>query len=68
MHQNTVTDALKTIEVPPELRGLSDEEIIRNSEEFQKKFGILLFYVLTNIYRSDILCLEKILALQSNEC
>ena len=38
MHQNTVTDALKTIEVPPELRGLSDEEIIRNSEEFQKKF------------------------------
>ena len=38
MQQNMATDALKIIEVPPELRGLSDEEIIRNSEEIPKKF------------------------------
>ena len=38
MQQNTATDTLKIIEVPPELRGLSDEEIIRNSEGIQKKF------------------------------
>ena len=38
MHQNSVSDSLKIIEVPPELRGLSDEEIIQNSEVKSPKF------------------------------
>ena len=34
----TKKEALQITEVPPELRGLSDEEIIRNSESKEKKF------------------------------
>ena len=38
MTDSTKKEALQITEVPPELRGLSDEEIIRNSESKEKKF------------------------------
>ncbi len=38
MTVSTKKEALQITEVPPELRGLSDEEIIRNSESKEKKF------------------------------
>lgn len=38
MTDSTRKEALQITEVPPELRGLSDEEIIRNSESKEKKF------------------------------
>ena len=38
MMDSTNTENLQITEVPPELRGLSDEEIIRNSESNEKKF------------------------------
>ena len=39
MNQNVSENILNVIEVPPELRGPSDEEIIRNSERFKKDFA-----------------------------
>lgn len=38
MTDSTKKEALQVTEVPPELRGLSDEEIIKNSESKEKKF------------------------------
>ena len=38
MTESTKKETLQITEVPPELRGLSDEEIIRNSESKEKKF------------------------------
>ena len=38
MADSTKKENLQITEVPPELRGLSDEEIIRNSESKEKKF------------------------------
>ena len=38
MTDSTKKEILQITEVPPELRGLSDEEIIRNSESKEKKF------------------------------
>ncbi|SIO43258.1 hypothetical protein [Fibrobacter sp. UWB11] len=38
MTDSTRKEALQITEVPPELRGLSDEEIIKNSESKEKKF------------------------------
>lgn len=38
MTDSTKKEALQITEVPPELRGLSDEEIIKNSESKVKKF------------------------------
>ncbi len=38
MTDSTIKENLQITEVPPELRGLSDEEIIRNSESKEKKF------------------------------
>jgi len=38
MTDSIKNDSLQITEVPPELRGLSDEEIIRNSESKEKKF------------------------------
>jgi len=38
MSDSTKKEALQITEVPPELRGLSDEEIIKNSESKEKKF------------------------------
>ena len=39
MNQNLSNIALQIIEVPHELRGLSDEEIIQNSEKLKKDFS-----------------------------
>lgn len=39
MDQNLSNIALQIIEVPPELRGLTDEEIIQNSEKIKKDFS-----------------------------
>ena len=39
MNQNLSNNALNIIEVPLELRGLSDEEIIQNSQKIQKEFS-----------------------------
>lgn len=39
MDQNLSNIALQIIEVPPELRGLTDEEIIQNSEKIKKVFS-----------------------------
>ena len=39
MNQNLSNNALQIIEVPPELRGLTDEEIIQNSEKIKKDFN-----------------------------
>ena len=39
MNQNPVNSALQIIDVPPELRGLSDEEILLNSEKHKKLFS-----------------------------
>ena len=38
MTDSAKKEALQITEVPPELRGLSDEEIIKNSESKEKKF------------------------------
>ena len=38
MADSTKKELLQITEVPPELRGLSDEEIIKNSESKEKKF------------------------------
>ena len=38
MADSTKKELLEITEVPPELRGLSDEEIIKNSESKEKKF------------------------------
>ena len=38
MTDSTKNENLQITEVPPELRGLSDEEIIKNSESKEKKF------------------------------
>ncbi len=38
MVDSTKIEELQVTEVPPELRGLSDEEIIKNSESREKKF------------------------------
>ena len=39
MNQNLSQKALQIIDVPPELRGLTDEEIIQNSEKVKKEFN-----------------------------
>lgn len=39
MNQNLSNNTLQIIEVPHELRGLSDEEIIQNSERIKKDFS-----------------------------
>ena len=39
MNQNLSQKALQIIDVPPELRGLTDEEIIQNSERIKKDFS-----------------------------
>ena len=39
MDQNLSNIALQIIEVPPELRGLTDEEIIQNSNKIKKDFS-----------------------------
>ena len=39
MNQNLSNNALNIIEVPLELRGLSDEEIIQNSEKIKKEYS-----------------------------
>lgn len=39
MNQNLSNNTLSIIEVPRELRGLTDEEIIQNSEKYKKDFN-----------------------------